>query len=210
MSELIESDAFVKGSVPDQAPAAQFLFGGYSWIKKEFELWKLKFSKSEGRFISTEAPWARISSKTGGLRISLKPKSAEEINLGRIVFAGDQAAHAAALLSKEMTRRFRAGEKITKWDMEPFKVLVSMLRDPSHSHTIGGSPQLAKVYQYMTAVSFPVYWPDKASGTVHLQGRPCLGYERLDTKIVDPDLPSWTKEAESAQDIPASEEPMPG
>jgi len=201
MGALISSDASVKGNPPDEAPAAQFLFGGYSWIKKEFELWKVKYSKSERRFIATEAPWARISSKTGGLKISLKPKSAEDISLGRIVFAGDQAGRAATVLSKEMTRRFRAGEQITKLDMEPFKVLVGMLRNPSRSHTIGGAPQLAKVYQYMAAVSFPIYWPDRESGTVFLQGRPCLGYEHLDTKIVDPDTPSWTKGPEPASQI---------
>jgi hypothetical protein len=40
-------------------------------------------------------------------------------------------------------------------------------------------------------VSFPIYWPNKESGRFFLQGRTCVGYEHLDTKIVDPDNHSW-------------------
>jgi hypothetical protein len=199
MSGLISRDALVRGNPPNDVlspDSPEFIFGGYSWIKKEFDLWKIKYSKTERRFIATEAPWARITCKTGGLKISLKAKSAEDIGLGRIALAGDQAGVAEKLLSKEMTKRHRDGEPITKWDMEPFKVLVRMLRDPARSHTIGGAPQLVKVYQYMAAASFPLYWPDKSTGSIFLQGRPCLGYEHLDTKTVDPDFPSWTKPAE--------------
>jgi hypothetical protein len=85
--------------------------------------------------------------------------------------------------------------------MEPLDILIGMLRVPEHSATIGGAPQLIKVYQYMKAVSFPIYWPNKESGRFYLQGRPCIGYENLDTKIVDPDNHSWpTSPVDTASD----------
>jgi hypothetical protein len=99
-----------------------------------------------------------------------------------------------------MTLRHQEGETISKIEMEPFDLVVKMLRDPQHASSIGGAPQLIKVYQYMKSVSFPLYWPDKATGKVYLQGRPCVGYERLDTKIVDPDDHSWP--AKGVDDTP--------
>ena len=47
--------------------------------------------------------------------------------------------------------------------------------------------QVVKLYQYMHSASLAVYWPDKKSNQVYLQGRPCLGYERVDNWILDPD-----------------------
>lgn len=68
-----------------------------------------------------------------------------------------------------------------------------MLRDRNHSETIGGAPQLVKVYQYMQSAPFAVYWPDKRTGKAYLQGRPCLDYEHIERWIIDPD----TLESES-------------
>jgi hypothetical protein len=72
-------------------------------------------------------------------------------------------------------------------DMEPFEVVRDMLRDPGHAETIGGAPQVVKVYQYMRTAPLGVYWPQKAGGEVYLQGRACLGYERIDRWVLDPD-----------------------
>jgi hypothetical protein len=62
-----------------------------------------------------------------------------------------------------------------------------MLRDPGRASTIGGAPQILKVYQYMSTAPLGVYWPDKASGRIVLQGRATLGYERIDRFVLDPD-----------------------
>ena len=62
-----------------------------------------------------------------------------------------------------------------------------MLRDANHSETIGGAPQVTKVYQYMKSAPLGVYWPNKAGGVAHLQGRPLLGYERSERWVLDPD-----------------------
>lgn len=78
-----------------------------------------------------------------------------------------------------------------------------MLRDPLRAETIGGAPQLVKVYQYMRSAPLAVYWPKKGEGPPHLQGRPCLGYERIDRWAIDPDtliseLPLPAEEYEDA------------
>jgi hypothetical protein len=114
MAKLISTDVHVKGSPPDDLPAAQFLFGGYSWIKKEFELWKIKFDKTQNRFISVEAEWAYFNPQRQGLNIGKLAKEERERALGRIAFAGDQAPKARRLFSQEMTRRYRKGEAISK------------------------------------------------------------------------------------------------
>jgi hypothetical protein len=198
MAALIRTDANVKGSPPDDLPAAQFLFGGYSWIKKEFELWKIRFDRSQRRFVSKEAEWAHFNQHTQGLKLSKLDRAGRETALGRIAFAGDQGPKARKIFSQELTRRYRDGESISKIEMEPLDILVKMLRDPQRSPSIGGAPQLIKVYQYMKSVSFPLYWPNKETGKVFLQGRPCVGYERLDTKIVDPDDHSWRTKTKDA------------
>ena len=191
MATLLQSDAHVIGAPQDDIPAAEFLFGGYSWIKKEFELWRIRFDKTRRRFVAIEAQWAYFDPLRRRVHMDHLARSERKTAIGRIAFAGDQAPKAKRLFSQMMARRYREGEEISKIDMEPFDILTGMLRDPDHSSTIGGAPQLIKVYQYMQAVSFPIYWPDKQSGRRFLQGRPCLGYENLDTKIVDPDNHSW-------------------
>jgi hypothetical protein len=62
-----------------------------------------------------------------------------------------------------------------------------MLRSGDYP-TIGGPPQLAKVYRYMESRTFAVRWPDRESGLT-LMGRRLLGEERTDAPEVDPDEP---------------------
>jgi hypothetical protein len=47
--------------------------------------------------------------------------------------------------------------------MEPFEILVGMIRDNCFDE-IGGSPQIAKVYQFMNSIPHNVYWPSRESG----------------------------------------------
>lgn len=72
-------------------------------------------------------------------------------------------------------------------DFEPFEVVRDMLREVKHSETIGGAPQIVKVYQYMKSAPLGVFWPNRETGQIHLQGRPLLDYERTERWVLDPD-----------------------
>jgi hypothetical protein len=188
MEQLITSDAHVRGSPPDQEPPAEFLFGGYSWIKKRFELWRIHYDHSERSYVADAAPWVYFSRGGKKVEIRARRKPPREHLLGRIAFAGDQAELAKKMVRERLAEDCLSDKAVDKIDMQPFEVVRDMLRNPERSHTIGGAPQLVKVYQFMQAVAFAVYWPDKVSGIRFLQGRPCLGYERLDIKVFDPTL----------------------
>lgn len=171
-------------SVPaDTSPGAEFLFGGYSWVKKQFELWRLSYNKGAMAFRADPAHFVCFSARLGKVvaRVSKKPS---DPRLGQIVFAGDQAPVARKMLLE----RLNAGDPAKAvLDWLPFEVVRDMLRDPLHSETIGGSPQIVKVYQYMRSTSLAVHWPDRANGVPHLLGRALMGYERTEKFVLDPD-----------------------
>lgn len=167
-------------------PGATFLFGGYSWIKKDFQLWSVSYRAGDKCFVAEPAKWLAFSKEAGRIVLRKRKKTNGEHNLGRIAFAGDQAPLAKKLLLEKLNAK-NSGKHHTPLDMEPFEVVRDMLRDAKHAETIGGAPQLVKVYQYMRTAALGVYWPNKEKGKVHLQGRACLGYERVDRWVLDPD-----------------------
>ena len=72
------------------------------------------------------------------------------------------------------------------FDMEPFEVLRDIIRQ-AFEPSIGGPPQLLKVYRHMNVTPFTVYWPDGASGKRTILGRTLLPYEVPPTGVLDPD-----------------------
>jgi hypothetical protein len=165
-------------------PEADFIFGGYSWIKKRFDLWMIRYLPSQQRFIAEPAKWMCYSAGSGRCKYTLKSHLPGLHPIGRIAFAGDQAKVAKELLSQRLARHDHNHQRL---DMEPFEVVRDMLRSPNRSETIGGSPQVAKVYQYTNTAPLGVYWPNKDRGVVHLQGRPLLGYEQSERWVLNPD-----------------------
>jgi hypothetical protein len=151
----------------------QLLFGGYSWVERAFRIWRFSYSRSEQKFIYTPAPaWCR----------------------GRapVIFAGDWQWKARARLITLLRSRHGATPQSDVdfyFDWEPFEILRDILREESgddHS-SIGGPPQLVKVYQHMNCKHIGVFWPNKAGGDVTIAGRTILDYERPDCWILDPD-----------------------
>ena len=189
MSGLIESSLGLS-SPANTDPEANFILGGYCWITKSFEVWHIKHSAKQGKFIAYPPKCVRIIGHTGEPKFSKILKD-EDGNLelktkklgGSIVVAGDQKK----VFEKRLLSKLKEKHDISHLDMEPFEVVRDMLREPRHSETIGGAPQIVKVYQYMRSAPLGVHWPDRASGSIHLQGRPCLGYERIDRWVLDPD-----------------------
>ncbi len=50
--------------------------------------------------------------------------------------------------------------------MEPFEALVRLLKRQIHD-TIGGAPQMVKVYEHMNTKPIGVYWPQKDISAVY-------------------------------------------
>ncbi len=71
---------------------------------------------------------------------------------------------------------------------EPLEMLGQIIRDPSYP-TIGGAPQVGKVYQYLQTQLFQVKWAqdDSAQAVCHIAGRPLLPTERCFWPVFDPD-----------------------
>lgn len=184
MAEFIESTVQPPQS---ELPGAHFLFGGYCWIKKRFELWSIHFNATDKRFVAQPARWLSYSNKEHAAVLRFRNTIELTRSIAQVAFAGDQGKVAESFLLRKVTAAEETGQGLTHLDMEPFEVVRDMLRDPQRSHTIGGAPQIVKVYQYMKSAPLAVYWPNKQAGRANLLGRPCLGYERIDYTIIDPD-----------------------
>jgi hypothetical protein len=156
-------------STPDD-PDAIFMLSGYSWRAKHFRIWKLHFDKHIGKFtFQPTSPWSG---------------KGQEQKL--ITFVGDPPLIAEA--RKRLIEHLKQSGRLTSGglNMEPFFVLRDMLRDGCYS-SIGGAPQVVKIYEHMNAVPAGVYWPNKASETIAVLGRPLMDYEKVRWKIIDPD-----------------------
>lgn len=187
MASLIQSSELV--SVEQNSdPEANFIFGGYCWITKSFKLWSIRYRPKEKRFVADPAKSIRYIQEAQRFALSAANPSKRSDRIGQLVIAGDEPAvkKSKELLLSKLEAKYRK-RRLQGLDMEPFEVVRDMLRDSKHAETIGGAPQIIKVYQYLQTGTFVIYWPDKKSGILHLQGRPCLAYERVDKLALDPD-----------------------
>jgi hypothetical protein len=186
MSSMIHTSPNISVA-QDTDPAASFLLGGYSWVKKRFELWNITFSASENRFAAHPGQWIGYSEGARKFVLSSNSFPPEPVPSSKIAFAGDHARTSRELLGAKLTAKHPTGKTFVGVDWEPFEVVRDLLRNPDHSETIGGAPQVVKVYQYMRSSPLCVQWPNRDGGKVFLQGRDCLGYENIDRWILDPD-----------------------
>jgi hypothetical protein len=155
----------------------EFLFGGWCWQKSEFLLWRLFWSIPESR---------------------LKHEAIDRSPVGRVKFIGDRGhgesdpsykvvSQAKSRLSDLLLEKHGKLDLETRLDMEPWTVLVERIRSKEHP-TLGGPPQLAKVYRSMNSTVFAIRWPD-SRGERTLLGRKLLAYEVIDAPVLDPDHP---------------------
>ena len=148
-------------------PDVSFILAGYSWKRKEFEIYTIRYFQWQERFIA-------------------RREKRHPAGFGLVVFRGDVRRKAEnAFFRLVQTRCPDPRER--RIDMEPFEVIRDMLRAAQPHASIGGAPQLAKITQYLSATTVAVYWPDRSSGVPVLQGRPVLDYEKIDRWILDPD-----------------------
>lgn len=137
---------------------ALFILAGYSWKFQRFVMWTLYWNATLQAFdFAPTRPWR------GGN---------EEKQLAIV---GDELDAAKELLVELLRDKgqLRGGG----FDWEPLEVLAKMIRD-SRFPSIGGYPQVVKVYKALKVVPFSIPW-QRDDGTTVLTafGRPLLDYE---------------------------------
>lgn len=161
------------GETEPTPPEVGFMFCGYSWREKRFRIWQLHYDGNIGQFtFRAVMPWRAQAGKL-----------AREIG-----FVGDGPAVAKA--RSMLVDLLRAQGKLDNGglNMEPFEVLRDIIRSAEFP-SVGGPPQVVKIYQHMNALPFGVYWPTKNEGQVTVLGRPLMPYETTSWGVIDPDRP---------------------
>lgn len=151
-------------------PGCQFLLGGYSWLDKRFRIWRVGYFPNLERFHYDTAKGIC------GVQESF-------------MIAGDDVAAPAyrAIFDQLVTERRGHDWGDQGLDLEPFEALVRFLRRSGPDASVGGPPQLVKVYQHTNTIPIPVLWPNRNSGHVSMLGRKLLQYENVDEWSLDPD-----------------------
>lgn len=149
---------------PDEVRAeAQFLFGGWSWKRQQFGIWRLYYNPG------------------------LKAFAHEAIDQGQarvITYLGDHIPEAEDLLENKM--RETGSLRYGTLNMEPLQILAQMARDPREYRPIGGAIQIAKIYQSGTSEFFGILWPS-ANGRPTFLGRALPVYDLPPVRLFDPD-----------------------
>jgi hypothetical protein len=156
-------------SDPDAAgqESTFFLLAGFSWRRSEFAIWTLSYAKDIKAFTFHPARWWR-----------------GEDQAKKLTLVGDGVDDA----KERLVRILRSKNKLTSggFDLEPLAVLRDIIRDGEHP-SIGGAPQLVKIYRHMNVTPFGMFWPDRKSEQKTLLGRPMLAYETSAFPMLDPD-----------------------
>jgi hypothetical protein len=149
-------------------PDALFILAGYSWRYDTWRIWTIRFDRRSGRFASHAAERWR-----GGHDRKV------------LAIVGDSVDSARSRLIELL----RAEKHLSSggFDWEPLRILVSMIGD-GRFPSIGGPPQVVKVYKHLRVQPFAVQWP-RADGTIGaaFMGRPLLDYEVPNVPILSMD-----------------------
>lgn len=193
----------LRGSVHDAygtegVPSAEFLFGGYSWIRKEFLIWRIHFHVPKLRKLPKGGPKAVAEAIAKKSCFVATPASVWKGQ--QWVFAGDEVyvKQARTRLAALLRSRGKAPDQVSKFkfEWEPFEVVRDMLREVDASAIqfrnadIGGAPQVLKIYEHLSSRYLAVEWETKrpnAEKAIYICGRKLLGYETPTLWILNPD-----------------------
>ncbi len=184
MTETIRSRVFPP---QDESPTAKFLFGGYSWLSKRFDAWLIRYISKHNTFEANPISWVGYRKEFNSVGYSYSKRDQHVQKIGQLGIIGDTSQVKIAKQRLANKIKENAAKGCFQFDMEPFEVVRDMLRTAGSDSTIGGPPQLVVVHQFMQTTPIAVYWPDKASGRISVQGRLTLDYEDIDRYILDPD-----------------------
>jgi len=140
----------------------EFMFGGWSWKENGFKIWKLKY------------------------KIDVKGFVHDEVNKDQkvIAFIGDEIDIADDLIDNEVIND--GNVRSASYDMEPFKVLLKMIRDNAYPH-IDGAMQVAKIYPPGATELFGVLWPSGNGWKKTFLGKDVNFENNPAVKFIDPD-----------------------
>ena len=170
-----------------EQPTTLFMLGGYSWRDACFRAWVIRYSASRNKFEARKLIWPDRS----------------DARRWSVHFDGTEAAVAEA---NERLGRLLAVRGVTRedgLDMEPFEVLRDIIRDEVDD-TVGGPPQIAKVYRHLNSQFFAVPW----NGQLTVVGRPVLAYESAQIPRIDPDDPTQAPSFESGDRLAGEDQPL--
>jgi len=139
----------------------QFMFGGWSWKKSKFRVWKLEYNHEIKAFIHNEF-------------------NEENMFFG---FIGDELQKAEEYLTEEMSKNKKILSR--SFDMEPLKVLLKMIREEEFD-SIDGAIQMAKIYPPGMTEFFGVMWPSYLGRKTFL-GKDVNFEHKPSVKYIDPD-----------------------
>lgn len=149
---------------PD-APDNYFLLAGYDWQTHKFQAWRLSFDDSKREFV---------------YRPIIGPAGTP------FFFASDDKAAVAKAIERTNRLLAERGKTPDEIDMEPFEVLSELIHDDDH-FSIGGAPQIGKVYAHLNTQLFQVLWPVGGhDATPHVAGRPLMPDEKNVLPVFDP------------------------
>lgn len=142
---------------------AKFIFGGWSWLKSCFRVWKLYYSPDAEGFIFQE-----YTGKVRTYAFLGDPESLEE-------------------RAKDLLFDQELEDRDDPLDLEPLKVLINLSRSPdTDDRNVDGAIQIAKVYKSGTSEFFGIYWRSIAEKP-HFQGRAFDSHNKPNVRYFDPD-----------------------
>lgn len=140
----------------------EFMFGGWSWTSNKFKIWTISYKHDIQSFGHDEIM--------------------DEETM-KFVFIGDDVETANTLLTEEIIKNNKALSR--NFDMEPFKVLLSMIRDTNYS-SIDGTIQIAKIHAPGIVEFFGVMWPSNRGRKTFL-GKDVTIDNEPNVNYIDPD-----------------------
>lgn len=171
MLDIRVVDRVARAEAMIEKAGTEYLLGGWSWRHERFTCFRYTFDSGTRRYIRSKI----VDAQNRRHRYAL-------------AFLGSGAD---AARSHFMRGRSSQGKTASDpIDMEPLEVLRDLIREGT-DHTLGGAPQVVKVYRHMNTESFGVIWRNRVGeiGVPTYGGRPLLEWEKPYFQFIDADAP---------------------
>ena len=148
------------------------ILGGFDWRTSGFKVWRLATNEAG------ESEFHRVAKMRAG------PERKSE-GWSFHFYGNDDAAKTAKKRLEAMLHRERGEDEEHALDMEPFSILGEIISGGEFD-SVGGAPQLVKVFRHMNSRPYNVRWPS-ADAPAFLFGRELLDYETNRFLVLNPE-----------------------